>query len=170
MRIILFYVLHTLFLLKYFTVREYEIMHSPILTATPSVTSFEARRNRSVPATLTENITFVCKVDSSAATIPLWRVGRSQNPNSQLPLTPGIELHNGSSISAHHQVLGIITEDNFSEHLSRLIITKAARQSFPLIQVQCKVLDTITVFCNSWNCSSDLYYVVTYGKDHYFFI
>lgn len=141
-------------------------MHSPILTATPSVTDFEPRRNRTVPATLTENITFVCKVDSSAATIPLWRVGRSQNPNSQLPLTPSIELHNGSSISAHHQALGIITEDNFSEHLSRLIITKAARQIYPVLQVQCNDLNA--THCNPSSCSSDFYYVVTNGKCHYY--
>ena len=144
-------------------------MHSPILTATPSVTDFEPHLNRTVPATLPENVTFVCKVDTSAATIPLWKVERSQNPNSQLPLTPGIELHSGTSISAHHQAMGIFVEDNFSQHLSRLIITKSARHIFPLIQVQCKVLDTETLLCSSGNCSSDFYYVVTYGMYQYFY-
>ena len=126
-----------------------EPIHFFFSTASPSVTSFEPRHNRTIPATLAENVTFVCTVDSST---PVWEVGHSQNVSSQLPLT-GIQLHNRIS---HYKQRGIITEDNTSQNLSKLIITKVARQRFPLLQVRCIVLNT--------NCSSGFYYVVTNGK------
>ena len=127
-----------------------------VSTASANVTSFEPRRNRTVPATLSENMTFVCTVDSS---VPLWVVGHSQSLNGQLPLTE-IQLQSGVSL---YEQRGILTENNISQHLSRLIITKAARQSFPLLQVRC-VLNTTQ--CNSLSCSSSFYYVVTNGKCH----
>ena len=132
-----------------------ELIHFSVSTASASVTKFEPRRNRIVPATLSENVTFVCTVDSS---VPLWEVGHSQQLlNNHLPVT-GIQLQNG--ISPYEQ-RGIITE-NISEHLSRLIITKTARQIFPLLQVRCNILNT--THCNP--CSSGFYYVVTHGKCH----
>jgi len=121
------------------------------------VTSFEPRRNRTVPATLSENVTFVCTVDSS---VPLWEVGHSQNLSSPLPLT-GIQLPNRI---LDYKQRGVITEDNASQHLSRLIITKVARQIFPVLQVRCIILNT--THCNHLSCSSGYYYVATNGKCH----
>ena len=118
------------------------------------MTSFEPRRNRTVPATLTENVTFVCTADSST---PVWEVGHSQNLSSQLPLI-SLQIRN---IILHYKQRGIITEDNTSQNLSKLIITKVARQIFPLLQIQCIILNTTQL-----NCSSGYYYVVTNGKCH----
>ena len=132
-----------------------ELMYFSVSTASATVTSFEPRRNRTVPATLPENVTFVCTVDSS---VPLWEVGHSQNLSSQLPLTH-IQLQNGISF---YKQRGIITEDNTSQNLSRLIITKVARQVFPLLQVRCNILNITHL--NPLRCSSDCYYVVTKGK------
>ena len=134
-----------------------ELMYFFVSTASANVTSFEPRRNRTVPATLAENMTFICTADSS---LPLWEVGLSQNLSSPLPLT-GIQLH--------YRILdfkqrGVITEDNASQHLSRLIITKVGRKTFPLVQVRCIVLNT--THCNHLSCSSGFYYVVTNGKCH----
>ena len=147
-------------LLNYYTVREYaRTMHFSVSTASTSVTSFEPRRNRIVPATLSENVTFVCTVDSS---VPIWKVAHSQFFNSSRQLT-GIQLQSGISV---YEQRGILTENNISQHLSRLIITKAARQRYPVLQVQCNDLNT--THCNPSSCSSDFYYVVTNGKCHYY--
>lgn len=130
-----------------------ELMYFSVSTASATVTSFEPRRDRTVPATLAENMTFICTADSS---LPLWAVGHSQNLSSQLPLTP-IQLQNNI---LHYKQRGIITEDNTSQHLSRLIVTKVARQKFPLLQVECIALNT-----THYN-SSGFYYVFTNGKSN----
>lgn len=132
-------------------------MYFSVSTDSASVPSLEPHRDRTVPATLTENVTFVCTAYSS---LPLWEVGHSQNLSRQLPLT-GIQIQNRI---LHYKQRGIITEDNVSQHLSRLIITKVARQIFPLLQVQCKVWNI--THHNLLSFSSGLYYVVTNGKCH----
>ena len=131
-----------------------ELMYFSVSTASATVTSFEPRRDRTVPATLAENMTFICTADSS---LPLWAVGHSQNLSSQLPLTPTIQLQNNI---LHYKQRGIITEDNTSQHLSRLIVTKVARQRFPVLQVECIALNT-----THYN-SSGFYYVFTNGKSN----
>ena len=134
-------------------------MYFSVSTASPSVTSFEPRRNRTVPATLSENMTFVCTVNVDSS-VSLWEVGHSQNLSSPLPLI-GIQLHNRI---LDYKQRGVITEDNASQHLSRLIIIKVAQQIFPVLQVRCIVLNT--THCNHLSCFSGFYYVVTNGKCH----
>ena len=136
-------------------------------SASPSVTNFEPRRNLTVPVTLSRNVTFVCTVDASD-TIPIWEVAISQYPNNQLPLT-GRELQ-GGFISTAFEMLGIVTKDINMQN-STLDVTEAARRNNTLIQVQCNAFDIAEASCASGNCSTAIYYIITYGMamQNYFF-
>ena len=129
-------------------------------SASPSVTNFEPRRNLTVPVTLSRNVTFVCTVDASGTTIPIWEVAISQYPNNQLPLT-GRELQ-GGFISTAFEMLGIVTKDINLQN-STLDVTEAARRNNTLIQVQCNAFDIAEASCASGNCSTAIYYIITYG-------
>ena len=137
-------------------------------SASPSVTNFEPRRNLTVPVTLSRNVTFVCTVDASGTTIPIWEVAISQYPNNQLPLT-GRELQ-GGFISTAFEMLGIVTKDINLQN-STLDVTEAARRNNTLIQVQCNAFDIAEASCASGNCSTAIYYIITYGMamQNYFF-
>ena len=132
-------------------------------SASPSVTNFEPRRNLTVPVTLSRNVTFVCTVDASGTTIPIWEVAISQYPNNQLPLT-GRELQ-GGFISTAFEMLGIVTKDINLQN-STLDVTEAARRNNTLIQVQCNAFDIAEASCASpWKlfyCNL-LHYYLWYG-------
>ena len=114
-----------------------------------------------MPVTLSRNVTFVCTVDASGTTIPIWEVAISQYPNSQLPLT-GREIQSGITSTAF-EMLGIVTKD-MNQQNSTLDVTEVARRNNTLIQVQCNAFDIAEASCASGNCSTAIYYIITYGK------
>ena len=59
-------------------------------------------------------------------------------------------------------MLGIVTKD-INQQNSTLDVTEVARRNNTLIQVQCNAFDIAEASCASGNCSTAIYYIITYG-------
>lgn len=94
---------------------------------------------------------FECTVDSSAISVPIWEVARSQ-------YSPGQIFPDSSVFNAYRDQGYIVDNPPQNNRSSLLNVTQTARQKHTPITVRC------IEYADSENNASDYYYVVTYGK------